>query len=62
MTTGLHITRDGNVRCQRTGKIMFATPNAAEKRRKKLRRKRDEKQSAYRCTHCHCWHLGHRFD
>lgn len=58
MTTGLHHTNAGAV-CQRTGKIMFASPNAADRRRKTLRRRRDEKLSTYRCKFCKYWHLGH---
>lgn len=46
--------------CVRTGKLIYHSPQEAERRRKKIKRLRDEKLSAYRCNGCGKWHLGHR--
>ena len=45
--------------CEATGKLAFATPQAAERRRKELKRSRDDRLSTYRCARCGRWHLGH---
>lgn len=46
--------------CERTGKLKYFSPQSAERRRKTIKKRRDERLSVYRCTHCRCWHLGHR--
>jgi hypothetical protein len=46
--------------CPATGKQQYASPSEAEKRRKEIKRLRDERLSAYRCQQCSKWHLGHR--
>lgn len=45
--------------CRRTGKKMFHSPVVAERRRKDLKRKRNERLSSYRCRFCRKWHIGH---
>lgn len=45
--------------CAATGKQMYRDPQKAERRRKVIKKRRDEKLSTYRCKHCRCWHLGH---
>ena len=45
--------------CAITGKLCYPDPKQAEKKRKHIRRHRDEKLSVYRCK-CGQWHLGHR--
>ena len=45
--------------CPRTGKYQYRSPGEAERRRKKIKQRRDERLSAYRCRHCRKWHLGH---
>ena len=48
--------------CERTGKLRFDSPGAAEKERKYRRRRGDNKGgrlSTYRCHHCNGWHIGH---
>lgn len=45
--------------CHRTGKKQYPSPAAADRRRKVLKRRRNDRQSVYRCPHCRHWHLGH---
>jgi hypothetical protein len=51
--TGAHGT------CDLYGKAVFASPEAAERRRKRLKHMRGDPLEVFRCTHCHKWHLGH---
>lgn len=44
--------------CKITGKLCYSDPKQAEKRRKAIRRTRDERLNVYRCK-CGKWHLGH---
>lgn len=45
--------------CPITGKYSYRSPEEANRRRKKIRRYRDERLSSFRCK-CGLWHLGHR--
>lgn len=47
------------IMCPKTGKKIFRTPEAAERRRRLIRRNHDDRMHSYRCEHCKYWHLGH---
>lgn len=46
--------------CMATGKLKYFSPQEVERRRKTIKRRRDERLSSFRCDRCRCWHLGHR--
>jgi len=45
--------------CATTGKVQFRSPEEADRRRRELKRRHNDRQHAYRCEHCRWWHLGH---
>lgn len=56
--TGYKGRRMKGTYCKLTGKLDYSDPKQAEKRRKAIRRRRDERLNVYRCK-CGKWHLGH---
>jgi hypothetical protein len=45
--------------CEKTGKLAFSSPGAADRRRRMIKRKRSDRLVVYRCGICGRWHLGH---
>jgi hypothetical protein len=41
-----------------SGKRVYETKEVAERLAKRTRRDRNCRVSAYRCIHCHHWHIG----
>lgn len=52
---------DNDDRCPKTGKLKYHSPNLAERRRKKIKKRRGERDrmTTYHCSFCRAWHLGH---
>jgi len=42
------------------GKRCYETNVIAERMAKRTRRQRDVRVAAYKCRHCHFWHVGER--
>jgi hypothetical protein len=59
MPEPLAYTRPELPTCETTGKVMFVSPEAAERAAKEMRRRTDDRTHPYRCDHCRRWHLGH---
>lgn len=55
----VHLNADGTALCPRTRKVMFRDPGVAEKQRLQIKRRHNDRQNVYRCSHCRFWHLGH---
>lgn len=51
--------RADDVICEATGKKKFSTPEQADRRRKVLKSRRNERLTTFRCRACRKWHLGH---
>jgi hypothetical protein len=52
-----------HMRCAVTGKVIFRSPEADERARKSLRKRKDERHlHTYRCDDCRGWHVGHGHD
>jgi hypothetical protein len=45
--------------CAPTGKVVYRSPERAEKIRKLIRKKSGDRLSVFRCDDCRFWHLGH---